>query len=65
MKALRLFETSGTAYPETLCNIPDDLNRHNHRCENLESYCLGLIYAENGGTRPFQNVGKYLSFDKA
>ena len=37
MKAVRIFETSVTAYQLSRCNIPEDLRLQQHRCENLKS----------------------------
>jgi hypothetical protein len=45
MIALRSFKTSVTIYQSIWCNIPEDLNLHQHWCENLGSYKLtGDIY---------------------
>jgi hypothetical protein len=37
VKALQFFETSLTSYKSTRCNIPEDFNLQQHRCENLKA----------------------------
>jgi hypothetical protein len=43
MEATCSSETSVASQQTTWCHIPEDDTLHNHRCENLKSYCLFMF----------------------